>query len=983
MAEKSALFISIARRCASRGEKGRAVVTIVNALRNNPAFIDEYPEAIALLADILELRFAEDVHRLEARYPSFGPKLVAALKNAGREDFAAEFEQSFANFCIDQMKDVHAGTPDNIQTIEYPGANIVCAQRTHTAEPCQPQIVSTAEFRTTQPQDTQYSWMIAAAHDEQAHEPVRHERKRETGDVSRAFGRIRTQTDNRPVAPEYADSATDRVIIDFDNCLNTSPKSAMFASGVTKIRTFAEELAAYQSQDQKKREFTTVQHDPLERLAETTHELSDTPSVEPYSVRHPLRFKLTAQHIVSCILLCGCVVLGLYMWHNATPFFEQRALQNVSDNYIVAADAGEQNPIDHLNTEDVPLVDPQWLDGYRMFLRVWQNEHFTGHEMEPVTPDSDASLNAYSSTQAAYITQEIYSNHIEQARRYYQSVPQSVWREHPYFHLWVQAMFDEADRDFHSASYKYEKLLHTPLAPFALAQMGLMALDMNQSQNEIAERFLYNYEQMPKVSMLATCTRNMLRHGAESGEVNQIQHLREPYLQYCAIGKIYNEIYKKSITSYDEYQMIKSSQPLQRGEYYRLEAVIGAALTLQNTAEAVRFYKSLELPEDHPVRIRLRNDIFDNDMQRGDWAGIHAMYPDLPESISYLAAARIIDQANAGIAVSRSLIQTPEALLKYQASATSNALVIDEAYAEAYLGHFDKALSITRSLLTNRPNDYEPLFLQAKILSQSGRAQEAAGILEQAMITGHAGAPFVVLSNLYRVRAGLKPNASAFVLNRISFTDPVLEAARCEIFWRNHQPNARSCILKLAENKNALSKSAWLMLAIDNIIKSDSTKWPKAGAGFMSTPGFHLAYARALLREDQFKAAVNQYGSAIIDDFSTSVPETVLELEQIYTKRKRRIEGSHTFESLTERAEEKKLRPDLLGTLHMSAARLYQPQAAHPMARKHLSRALDLLGETPDILSGLVEYYEAKDKPEQARKYRMRLSRLLRESDVQ
>jgi hypothetical protein len=67
----------------------------------------------------------------------------------------------------------------------------------------------------------------------------------------------------------------------------------------------------------------------------------------------------------------------------------------------------------------------------------------------------------------------------------------------------------------------------------------------------------------------------------------------------------------------------------------------------------------------------------------------------------------------------------------------------------------------------------------------------------------------------------------------------------------------------------------------------------------------------------------------------------------------------------------------------MSAARLYQPQTAHPLARNHLTRALELLGDNPDILKGLVDYYEAKDKPEQARKYRIRLNRLLREENVQ
>ena len=981
MAEKSALFISIARRCASRGETGRAVVTIVNALRNNPSYIDVYPESITLLAEILEIRFAEEVHKLEARYPSFGPKLVAALKSLGRDDFAAEFEQSFADYCIDKMKDAHEYSCEIEPPLRYGSQEIVCAPPSETTGTRQ--IVTSSETSPSESGEMRYGWMIEAARDTGTHDPVRHERKREVGDLSRAFGRIRTQIDNRPVAAEYADSASDRVIIDFDERVNTSPKAAMFASGVTKIRTFAEELAAYQSQDTGMRSFTTASLDPMERLAETTHELSETPSVEPYSVRHPLRFKITSQHIVTCILLCGLVVLGLVSWRSATPYFEQRALQGVSESYIISAESGESNPVAQIDTSEMLFVDSQWIEGYRMFLSVWQSEHFEGEPAPEIDPKSELFPRDYSSAQAAYITQLLYANRVSQARDYYASIPVHVWRDHPCFHLWVQALFDEADRDFHAASYKYEKLLHTPLAPFALAQMGIMSLDMNQSQNEIAERFIYNYDQMMLVSMLARCTRSILRRGEDNIEIGDISHLRAPYLQYCAIGKLYNEIYTKQIRSYQEYAIAKMAQPLVRGEYYRLEAVIGAALTLQNTDEAVTFYQTLDLPEDHPVRIRLKNDIFASDMWRGDWSGIGRLYPKLPKDLGYLAAARVIDQSSSDVPVNHALIQMPESILKYSASGISNMLVIDDAYNEAYNGNYDKALSITRSLLASRPNDYEPLFLQAQILSQMGRNREAAGILEHAMMTGHAGAPFIVLSNLYRARAALKLNASAFVLKRVSFADPVLEGARCEIFWRTNDTIAEDCINRLSKNPKSLSKAAWMMLAIHGDINPDSSKWARAGAGYMSTPGYYLSYARALLKEDQFKASVANYEHAILDDFLTATPETVLELEQIYTKRKRRVEGSHTFESLSERAEQKTHDPLLLGTLHMSAARLYQPQTAHPLARRHLTRALELIGDNPDILKGLVDYYEAKDKPEQARKYRMRLNRLLRENDAQ
>ena len=988
MASKRPLFLQIAQRCVSRGEIGRAIVTIVNALRNNPDFMDMYPEALSLLAEILEMRFAEEVHRLEVRFPSFGPRLIDALRSAGRDEIAAELEQSFAAFCIDQSKDARQSTVIWDDREEY-CENVIPAPSAPRLQAvvCAP----TQSFQTVAvhperalSQNDDYTWMLNAAHNECEREAVKHERKRETGDMTRSFGRIRTQTELRPIAAEYADNASDRVILDFDNRIPATPKAAMFASSVTKIRTFAEELADYRRADSTNCEFSIKPHDPMERLAETTHALSDTPSVEPYNVRHPLRFHITTQHILACILICGLIVAGIVTWNLVSPYFEQRAIQDVSESYIASAESGAENPVAALNTADMHFVDEGWMNGYRMFLEVWQREHFNSNTAFTIDPADPAFPKAYSSAQAAYITQQFFENRTANARQYYESLPSQVWRDHPYFHLWVQALLDESSRDFNAAAGKYEKLLHSPLAPFALVRMGLMTLENAQSQSEITERFMQAYEKAPMVPLLATCTRHILKSAGDN--IGITGYLREPYRQYCAIGKLFDDIRAKQMRNATEYQYLRYAQPLSRGEYYRLEAIIGAALLMQQTGEAAAFYKDLDLPQDHPVRIRLRSAIFENDMWRGNWSGIHDMYPDIPKDIGYLSAARVIDQAAHGTVPDKSLIRRPEALLKYgnsDLSHTDSIIAIDDAYTEAYYGRFEAALSITRALLSSQPDAYEPLFLQAMILSQAGRGREAAAILEQAMMTGHAGAPFIVLSNLYRARAGLRLNASAFVLDLIDFNDISLESAKCEIYWRSGNDKYKSCLKSIENNhknhtNNSIqSKAAWIILAKEQMISSNSAQWAKAGTGYMSIPGFYLSYARVLLKEDQLKAAVSNYEHAILDDISTATPETVAELEHIYISRKRRIEGSHVFEKLTEAAEQKTHDAALLGALHQSAARLYQPSTAHPMARKHLTRALELLGDNPDTLRGLVDYYEAKEKPDQARKYRARLGRLL------
>ena len=96
----------------------------------------------------------------------------------------------------------------------------------------------------------------------------------------------------------------------------------------------------------------------------------------------------------------------------------------------------------------------------------------------------------------------------------------------------------------------------------------------------------------------------------------------------------------------------------------------------------------------------------------------------------------------------------------------------------------------------------------------------------------------------------------------------------------------------------------------------------------------------------------------------------------MYVSRKRRYDGTRRFEEIIERAENGRVAPGLLASLHLAAARLYQPENAHSMARKHLGRAMDLIGDTPEILEGMIRYYEAKDKPDTARIYRSRLAKL-------
>ena len=95
MAEKTALYLRMAHRNAAQGDVCRAVVTIINTLRNNPQFLETQPEAIDFLAEILVPGYEEEIHRLATRYPSFSAKLYKALAAHGKADFAHQLEASF------------------------------------------------------------------------------------------------------------------------------------------------------------------------------------------------------------------------------------------------------------------------------------------------------------------------------------------------------------------------------------------------------------------------------------------------------------------------------------------------------------------------------------------------------------------------------------------------------------------------------------------------------------------------------------------------------------------------------------------------------------------------------------------------------------------------------------------------------------------------------------------------------------------------
>lgn len=993
MADKGAVYLNIAKRSASQGDPVRAIVTILNALGNNPQYMETQPESTDFLAEILIPGFEEEIHRLETRYPSFGYKLTQALNAHHKEKLALSLEQSFSDYCIRQMNAVGA-EPAYEREFSQAAVSSSC-YRPVSRDPWR---VASRGGERQGNRDVSGgagmdapcaadSW-IASAQTGCLRDRTMAYEKREfvsrnsdvcPADGVRRFDRIRTHQPAEQVASDYEDTGADRVILDFDNCIQATPASTMFEATLTKFTSYQEELAHFrETQPSLAAIRGKSDRDVMEAVAEVGQALSDTPSVEPYAAGQALQLHVTPQLVLTCVFVCMLCVLGFITYRTAEPALENRALEGVSASYIVAAERGTGNPLEALPDDPGPFVDEGWLSGYRQFLGVMHNLYFAGDKTAMLSPDEGDFHAEYSAAHAAYITQEIARGHIDRARLHYERVPVEIWREHPYFKVWSEAQFDEVQNDFRTAAIRYEQLTRTPLAPFALMRLGELALS---GVSDLRQRFLVQAGRFEDRPALVSCIQNILRHQQNMGareKTGSYARLAEPYATYCAIGDVFRQIDQKQRLDETAVSALETAQPLADVDALRLEAVIEAELYRQRPLSAVAYYRAFGLPEGHPMRTRLLNEILSAGMASGDWSSLHALEANIPADIDYLSASRVLDGALVGGRLSRPSGFAGRLLVYGAPAAASAGHPMDAAYADARAGRFSDALSKIREIQSAHPEYWEPLLLQAEIRSHQWEGLEAARSLELAMMSGRNSAPLLVLSNLYRARAGLPLNIAAAVLPFVTFRDPVLEAARCEIFWRLGDGRAKIYLARLASRGGRLPISAWVMTHLDEDgqPRGTSAEWANASAGNMSFPGYSLAKARVHAREGQIKAAAQAYAQAILDDVSTSHAGTVRELEQMYVSRQRRYDGTRMFEEVITRAEAGRRAPELLAALHLAAARLYQPENAHSMARTHLGRAMDLIGATPEILQGMIVYYEAKDKPDTARIYRSRLAKL-------
>ena len=1032
MAERNVLYLSIARKCAARGENARAMITVINALSTNPRYIDSEPAFIELLADIYapesDRAFDEEINALEAKHPAFGDRFRDALILCNKHDEAAHREVSFEEYCISQMKYAQTATGQVAAQNRYATRTAFDTPAPQAPFPAfqspNPTILQSSDSATLDPYRS-YTPPIPAPYRSfgiQAPEPyppyhvsplnlssrscrhaATHSRMASkveaklSGDAdgNRRFERIDLSRQTYVAAPDYADTAADRIIVDFDDAIKESPKSAFFSASKTKFRSYDEDVAAMRESSAQQKALRRSLHSatPAERIAEKTHELSDTPSVEPFAEKKSLRFFVSPKQILACAALCLICVFALVIYRSAKPEIEKRAIDGISAAYIGAGIASTPIDAHQTATATPPLVDPKWLKSYDEFLATWHANYFDADIVE--IPEPTASDPA--PRHAAYIDRTIADGNLEAALRHFKSCDASAWRQHAYFKSWSEASIDVAKGNLDAAMTRYRRLLHSPLAPFARTRLAILALETSNPDAQAA--FIQSMNEpndtIPKTK-LARCIQAIFDRGTT--DAPQTTHILPPYDAYCATGRIFSALRRGSLLSnasnLDDIKRLETQYDASNA--YALEALIRAEIFRKNPERAARYFNDIDLAPEHPQRRAIQDAILYEAFALGNWEILHAIDHDFPANAQIFDAMRFIDAKRA----QTSYVSTPaQGLFQYaktptfaaaQRTDTSklpahslNAIAkIDDIYRDAYHGMLDTALQKVRNADVIKSHPYEALILQSAILSAQGKNADAALVLSGDFNDGYRSLPLIIFNNCYRARANLPLSAQGFIVPFVSSTDPIVESARCEILWRKNMPQAKSCIADL-NRQRIKTKSAWIMAHLKRpsaAPSGSSAAWAAADASALSFPDFALAYARALVNNAQYRAAAKQYTRAITDATTYNaqqIIDIIHEYETTFDVNARRLFAARTLDAAIAKAEISHLHPTILGAMHLAAARLYQPKTANAMVKIHLSKAIEKLGDHPDILREFIRYYDAKEKPETAAKYRARLQKQL------
>jgi len=1120
MSRRALSYLSIAERCAAQGEKGRAIITVVNALRYHPECMDDEPSPIDFLAQNFVRGFEEELSRLQALYPAFGERLARALYACGKEDVVRHLQMSFKNYCVEQMKMTHASygssskpmrqfdaevsaspvyvqptpaaaqevmqqlntaqrytasepsprpsqnfrrvardeassagfigvtrnsqfvqpidplthadqslmmalesgvpevprnlEPPAVTSMEFDGMRIpldeVPSSECHARLATMPSISELSSLRempelnlavtpktVSAPQlierapvvepiavnsvkaddllvDTDYLSQVALSsisrhrHDSENEMPAA-----VPASAGHRFDRLKAlDAEERKTASNFIDDGTPRVIYDFDNIVTDSLGSAGYKSPteLTPYRTFEEERAEFLAANPSRPRFSfsSSTMDPFERVAEVTRSLdTDTPSVTPADPE-PKRFSISATQLAVCVAICVISVFVFITWKSSEPELAKQAMRGLGDTFIQAAEAGEADPA-AVTAERADVTVKPFADSFRSFFDVWHALYFKGSENYAFDETMPIETAAQTAAKILWLTSQ---DKTREARLLFEDTSRGTWRGAEYFKRFSEALLAEAEHDLPTAARRYDYLQNSPLAGFALTRLALLAL--NSEHPEVVS----SYEKVAfsvNEPLVSQCTRSLLSHGNVGGTPGWAFDALTPSAQdMCGISAALRSA-KLGIPLSEEWRSyLMDLQVAPELDVYRIEALIEGAMLAGNIREAAEWFKQFNVSQEHPIRIRLLHEIMQNAFDTDNLDALNVLSSSIPADISPFEAARLIDTDKLNGSSAWATYFTRFSAKRPSAGAESeNAYLaaMDNAWNEAISGDYVRSLAALRSIRGRYPDAWEPLMLQSELLYRTGAAKDAAGNYEVRALHGEGGFVSMVMSNLYLVRAGEPVNTMAYGLLWMPFRDPELESARCEILHAMNAFNADSCSKELASRKvKRVTKSVWFAKNASRALQSDLNR---NSSGALSVPGFHLRLARVKLASGAVRDSVRSFTDALLYDPTTQNEETVYELEQVFVSRKRRYDGHHAFESLIPKLESRGVSRQMLSAAHLAAAEMYQPSTGNSLAKQHLLKSIELVGDNERALQGMIRYYDGKDKQEQLLKWQRRL----------
>ncbi len=1120
MSRRALSYLSIAERCAAQGEKGRAIITVVNALRYHPECMDDEPSPIEFLARNFVPGFEEELSRLQARYPAFGERLARALYACGKEDVVRHLQVSFKNYCVDQMKMTHASYGSSSKPMrqfeaEVPASPVYVqpspadaqealkqlnTARRYTASEPTPR--SSQNFRRVARDEAASSGYVAVTRNSQFVNPIdplthadqslmmalqsgvpevprgleppavtsmefdgmripldevpssecnarlatmpsiselsdlrempqlnlavtpksapaphvptrepenlafesskaddllvdtdylsqvalssisrhRHDSENEMPAAAspavaavRRFDRLKAlDAEERKTNTSFIDDGTQRVIYDFDNIVTDSLGSAGYKSPteLTPYRTFEEERAEFLAANPSRPRFSfsSSTMDPFERVAEMTRSLdTDTPSVTPADPE-PKRFSISAAQLAVCVAICVISVFVFITWKSSEPELARQALRGLGDTFIQASEAGEADPAG-VTAERADLTVKPFADAFRSFFDVWHALYFKSSEDYTFDESMPVETAAQTAAKILWLTSH---DKAREARILFEDTSRSTWRGAEYFKRFSEALLAEAEHELPTAARRYAYLQNSPLAGFALTRLALLAF-----QSEHPE-VISTYEKIAfstSEPLVSQCTRSLLSHGNIGGTPGWAFDALTPAAQdMCGIAAALRSA-KLGIPLSEAWRSyLANLQTTPELDVYRIEALVEGALLAGNIREAAAWFKQFNVSSEHPIRIRLQHAILQHAFDSDDLSALNALSNNIPADISPFEAARLIDTDDLSSSTTWASYFTRFAAKRPSANLANDKAylaALDNAWNEAVAGDYVRSLAALRSIRGRYPDAWEPLMLQSELLYRTGSAKDAAGNYEVRALHGEGGGVSIVMSNLYLVRAGLPVNPMAYALLWMPFSDPELESARCEILHAMHAYNADRCSSELASRKvKRITKTAWFAKNASRAPQSDLNR---NGTGALSVPGYHLRLARVKLASGAVRDSVHSFTDAILYDPTTQNEETIYELEQVFVSRKRRYDGHHAFESLIPKLESRGVSRQVLAAAHLAAAEMYQPSTGNSLAKQHLLKSIELIGDNERALLGMIRYYDGKDKQEQLLKWQRRL----------